>query len=328
MTTSEGPFGLVDAGISGTYASIRTYSNYAEAWCLWSAQDSTPREVQAILPAFSILRPSSRGDSASVCQHLLRGCMTLKLIQSISVDENPDFAVTSALWLPVQAYYAVHGFGMAFLAALNGASDLPRTHGAFMRAAGQSIVRDLLPSPFSAVLQDGYQRYQYLRPELVNIGDDRGYIGSGFNLQGLNATARDAHIAQCLDTTRRRLIEEKLAKERARMRRKGKRRGILRRERQIEIARSVAPTTVLDYLYRARIKSNYEDPTMYSDRSEDAETLLALVRNTQKLTVMLCAFVVEALWRTIDESAKNRLDEMRAFEELKHDISNSIDGIR
>ena len=40
MTISEGTFGsvddLFDAGISGTYASIRTYSNYAEAWGLWS----------------------------------------------------------------------------------------------------------------------------------------------------------------------------------------------------------------------------------------------------------------------------------------------------
>ena len=116
-------------------------------------------------------------------------------------------------------------------------------------------------------------------------------------------------------------------KERAKARRKGKRRGILRRERQIEIARSVAPTTVLDYLYRARIKSNYEDPTMYSERPEDAAALLALVRNTQKLTVMLCAFVVAALRRTIDEPAQNRLVEMSVFEELQPDLSNSIDGM-
>ena len=331
MTISEGTFGsvddLFDAGISGTYASIRTYSNYAEAWCLWSDKDSTPSEAQARLPAFSTLRPFSRRDFESVRPHLLRGCMTLKLMHSISVDENPDLAITSALWLPVQAYYAVHGFGMAFLVAKNGANNLPLTHGAFMRTAGQSLVRDLLPSPFSAVLQDGYRGYQYLRPELVNVDDDRDYIGSGFNLQGLNATTRDAHIAQCLDTTRRRLIDEKLVKERAKARRKGKLRGILRRERQIEIARSVAPTTVLDYLYRARIKSNYEDPTMYSESPEDAAALLALVRNTQKLTVMLCAFVVAALRRTIDEPAQNQLVEMSVFKELQPDLSNSIDGM-
>ena len=331
MTNSDGPFGSVDARfdteLSGTYASIRTYSNYAEAWCLWSDEDATPSEAQARLSVFSTLRPSSRGDFELVRQHLLRGCMTLKLMHSISVEENPDFAITSALWLPVQAYYAVHGFGMAFMAAKNGASNLPRTHGAFMRTAWPSFVRDLLPSPFSAAFQDGYQGFHCLRPELVNIGDDREYIGSGFNLQGLNATTRDAHIAQCLDTTRRRLIDEKVVKERAKVRKKGKRHGILRRERQIEIAQSVAPTTVLDYLYRARIKSNYEDTTMFSECPEDAAALLALVRNTQILTVMLCGFVTEALWQAIDESDKNRLVEIRVFEELRPNLSDSIGGI-
>ena len=116
MTISEGTFGSLDdrfdAGLSGTYASIRTYSNYAEAWRLWSDKDSTPSEAQARLPTFSMLRPFSRCDFESVRQHLLRGCMTLKLMHSISVDENPDLAITSALWLPVQAYYAVHGFGV------------------------------------------------------------------------------------------------------------------------------------------------------------------------------------------------------------------------
>ena len=67
--------------------------------------------------------------------------------------------------------------------------------------------------------------------------------------------------------------------------------------------------------------------SMYSECPEDAAALLALVRNTQKLTVMLCAFVVAALRRTIDEPAQNRLVEMSVFEELQPDLSNSIDGM-
>ena len=316
-----------DNGISGTDASIRTYSNYSEAWCLWTDNDATPHEVQSRLPKFSELRPSLHGEFAPVKQHVLRGCMTLKLMQSISVDANPDLALTSALWLPVQAYYAVHGFGMALLAAKDGASNLPRTHGAFMRAAGQSIAVNLLPSPFSAALREGYQGFQYLQPKLVNIGDNREYIGSGFNLQSLNATTRDAHLAQCLDTTRRRLIDEKMVKERTKVRKKGNRHGVLRRERQIEIAQGVAPTTVLDYLYRTRMKSNYEDPTMFSEQSDAAAGLLTLVRNTQRLTTMLCGFMIEALWQAIDESDKNRLLEMRAFEQVRPELTSAIGGI-
>lgn len=303
------PFNFLDSGISDTQAAIRTYSNYSAAWCLWTQTDFTPYEAQSRLEAFSQLQPSSHYDRGSVRQHLLRGNLTLKLIQDIPVEERPDFAMTSALWLPVQAYYAVHGFGMAFLSAKYGANNLPRTHGAFMREAAERIVRHLLPSPFSAILQNGHKGSRNLHPALINISDDRMYIGSGLNIERPNATTRDAHIVQCLDTTRRRLIAAKLEKERTKARKPGKRCGVLRRQKKNEIADSIAPTTVLDYLYRARIKSNYQDPTMYHEGSDDADAMLELVRNIQKLATMLCAFLAASLWRTIDQTAKSQFGE-------------------
>ena len=154
------PSDLLDSGISNTRAAIRTYSNYSAAWCLWTEENYTPMEAQARLKAFSQLRPSSHCNQRAVRRHLLRGNLTLRLIQEIPVSERPDFAMTSALWLPVQTYYAVHGFGMAFLAAKSGADNLPQTHGAFMREAANRIVRDFLPSPFSAVTSEWLQRVQ------------------------------------------------------------------------------------------------------------------------------------------------------------------------
>ena len=300
---------FVDSGVSDTRAAIKTYSNYSAAWCLWTKKNCTPKDAQSRLKSFSKLQPSSECDLGSVRQHLVRGNLTLKLIQDVSVDKNPDFAITSALWLPVQTYYAVHGFGMAFLAAKKGANSLPQSHGAFMRESAECIVRHLLPSPFSAVLQDGYKGYKYLQPALINICDDRKYIGSGLNLEYPNEKTRDAHIAQCLDTTRRRLVDAKLKIERTKVRKQGKS-GFLRKERRIEIARNVAPTTVFDYLYRVRIKSNYEDPTMYQNGSADADAVLELVRNTQELSMTLCALLAGILWRIINKSAKNQLKEV------------------
>ena len=298
---------LLDSDISDTQAAIKTYANYSEAWCLWPHGHLSAREAQSQLEGFSRLRPSQHCDPKTMRQHLLRGYLTLKLIQEIPVDEKPDFGMISALWLPVQTYYAVHGFGMAFLASKRGASSLPNTHGAFMRSASEHIVRPLFPSPFSAVLSGGYKGNQYLEPELINIRDDRMYIGSGMNLARPTAETRDAHIAQCLDTTRRRLTREKLERERAKARKPGKKRGVLKKQQAIGIAQNVPPTTVFDYLYRTRIKSNYEDPTMYHESSDDAYELLQLVRSTQKLASTLCAFLAAALWRTIDKSTKEEL---------------------
>ena len=314
---------LQDSAISDTLAALKTYSNYSTAWCLWDNPQLSPLEAQSQLEGFSQLRPS-RLNLTSVRQHLLRGYLTLKLIQDIQVDDRPDFAMTSALWLPVQTYYAVHGFGMAFLAAKHGTNNLPQTHAAFLRTVTDKIVREVFPSPFSAILQNGYKSNPYLEPELINIRDDRIWIDSGFNLAQPNEIARDAHIAQCLDTTRRRLVTERLEKERRKARKPGKKHGVLRRERQIGIARSVPPTTIFDYLYRARIKSNYEDPTMYHEGSSDADELLQLVRSTQILTDMVCAFLAASLWRIADEPAKQELSKEINMNELLQNIGNRV----
>ena len=300
-------FASSDSDISATRAAIRTYANCSAAWCLWTDEASTPRRAQVQLNAFSQLQPSSHCDIDLVKQHLIRGNLTLKLIEEISIEEKPDFAMVSALWLPVQAYYAVHGFGMACLAAKRGNANMPRTHHAFMREAAESIIRHLFPSPFSAMIHNGYSGYKHLRPDLINIPDDRAYIGSGHNLEHPTSVTRDAHIAQCLNTTRRRLVDEKIRRERAKTRKPGTRHGVLRREKQIEIARSVPPTTILDYLYRVRIKSNYEDPMMFHEGSDEADELLEFVRNTKKLASILCTFLTTILWRTLKESEKDEV---------------------
>ena len=300
---------VLNSEISDTQAAIRTYSNYSAAWCLWTQTDCTPYEAQSRLKAFSQLQPSSRYNHQSVRQHLLRGNLTLKLIQGIPIDERPDFAMISALWLSVQAYYAVHGFGMAFLSAKYGVNNLPKTHGAFMREAAERIVRHLFPSPFSAMLKNGYKGCKDAQPELINISDDRMFIESGFNIERPNEKTRDAHIAQCLNTTRQRLIESKLKQERKKAKKPEKIRGILKKQKKIDIAHSITSTTILDYLYRARIKSNYEDPIMYHEGSNDADAMLDLVRNTQKLTMMLCAFLVAILWQIIDTTDRDKFRE-------------------
>lgn len=297
-----------DSEMSDSRAAIRTYSNYSAAWCLRAYEECSPRVAQMQLGAFSQLQPSPQCDRELVRQHLIRGNLTLKLIEGISVDERPDFAMVSALWLPVQAYYAIHGFGMACLAAKHGSINLPQTHQAFMRQAADSIVQHHFPTPFSAVLRAGYKGYRHLEPALINIPDDRLAIGSGHNLERPNQMTRDAHIAQCLDTTRRRLIYEKTQKERRRVRKPGKKYGVLNKEKHIHIAQNIPPTTILDYLYRVRIKSNYEDPTMFHEGSAEADELLEFVRNTKQLALTLCTLLAAILYQTLSEPDRKEIE--------------------
>ena len=299
---------LSERRISESKAAIKTYSNYNRAWCLRTSQEHSLGEEQARLDAFQKLKPSPHCDREAVKRHFRRGILTLRLMQQIRVDEMPEFAMASALWLPVQAYYAVHGFGLAFLAATGSGASMPKTHGAFMKVAEERIVSRLFPPPFSAVLRGGFDGWKHLPGDLTGIPDRRADIRSGINLERPDDATREAHIAQCLDTTRRRRIERKLANGRTKTRKSGKRKARLSGEKQVGIANSVGPTTVFDYLYRVRIKSNYEDTTMYQEDSEHADTLIELVKSTQELAKTVSVLLTNALWQSVESSARDEVD--------------------
>ena len=132
--------------ISSGIAEIRTYSNYNEAWTIQVPFDNSPFHAQSKLPGFQKLQPSRKCDVDEVKRHLTRGKLTLNLIQHIDVLGNPDFARVSAMWLPVQAYYAVNGFGLAVLAARKGPDELPKTHSAFLSEIASNYVQGSSPS--------------------------------------------------------------------------------------------------------------------------------------------------------------------------------------
>ena len=79
------------------------------------------------------------------------------------------------------------------------------------------------------------------------------------------------------------------------------------------------PTTVLNYLYRSRIKSNYEDVTMYQESDDHSHLVLELVESTQQLATTLCSLLLAILWQVIDKSTRCLLekdDDLKAL--LQH----------
>ena len=200
--------------IASGIAEIRTYLNYSRAWGMRVPFGNSPLHVQSKLPRFQKLQPSKGYDVDEVKRHLTRGKLTLDLIGRILVNENPDFARVSALWLPVQTYYAVNGFGLALLAARKGPDALPKTHRAFLSEAASNFLQSHFPKPYSAMLKGGYKNFKHLQPEYVNIRDVRVPIRSGFNLESPDPISGDDHIVQCLNTTRRKEIDRRLGEVR------------------------------------------------------------------------------------------------------------------
>ena len=78
--------------------------------------------------------------------------------------------------------------------------------------------------------------------------------------------------------------------------------------RQRELAKTVNPTTVFDYLYRVRKKSNYEDVAMFQERRNGEAWLLDLARSLQELAIAICSLIFNALWRVLDDSGRSMVN--------------------
>ena len=297
--------GTANTPISQTEAALRTYSNYNRAWCLWPPQES-PTAAQSRLSALNKVRRASEFDVDLVERHLLRGALTLKAINAVHVTQDSEFAIVSALWLPVQVYYAAHALGTAYLAAHMPENPL-RTHTSFMGGISD-VVRRLFPSPASAVLRDGYHGCQYMEPQWSNIEPDFSQIGSGTNLRHPTLETRGSHVAQCLSTTRERVVQKAMTKARTKKRKEsGSPRARLLRREQVRVASRVRPTTVFEYLYRARLKSNYEDPAMYGLARSGPNLMLDFVSTTQNLAQLLCRLLVPLLERSLGRCGRQEI---------------------
>ena len=297
-------------------AEIKTYSVYNNAWCIRKSSEDSVSNAQLRLDHFQRLQPTPPIDFEIVLRHLRRGLLTLELMQLIPVDDWPELAMASTLWLPVQTYYAAHGLGLSFLAAIGGSASLPKSHGGFLKVAREAIVERLLPEPFSAVLDGGYRGWKNLPGNVAGIPHSTIQITPGLNIRSPSEDSRDSNVAQCLNTTRAKLINEKLNRARAKACKPGKMRGRLSKDQQLGIALSVAPTTVFDYLYRARRKSNYEDVTMFQENSDHADTLLDLAKSTLELAEVICQLLANSLWRVLDDPARKIISSQTNFDSI------------
>ena len=122
------PFDFQDA----PYA-LQTYYCYVRAWvekitklygqsttCLYNIKDEMmeSKTIQKI--------QGGRTLDKDLVAAYTRGKLTLKAMETFPIKDNRDLAPTANLWLPVQAYYAVHGVGLATMISLG--QESPKDH--------------------------------------------------------------------------------------------------------------------------------------------------------------------------------------------------------
>lgn len=259
---STQPAALLDMQ-NAPYA-LQTYYGYVRAWTekidqLYSRKADYNDLRSAVLQVRNVEKlQDGVMPSQKMISSYSRGKLTLKAMASFPINENKQLASTANLWLPVQAYYAIHGAGLAAMISL-GQSE-PKDHRAF-RASFSDLSSHYLPSPFNAQCSS--------EPTTQNLifkclkATPREVITYNSLSNPRYSDNLDCALGKCLSTTRNKFLEEQFDKARRKgIDKKRKRRNLSTQEKN-DISTKLHSTSLIDFLYRMRVRSNYDDPDMY-----------------------------------------------------------------
>ena len=71
------------------------------------------------------------------------------------------------------------------------------------------------------------------------------------------------------------------------------------------MANSMHDTTILDYLYRVRLRSNYEDVEMFVFDENTGSTIIQFVVDTQAVVSHVCALLEAVICKATEPSVRD-----------------------
>lgn len=242
--------------------SAQTYLNYLRAYrrccdSLGYADQLSLVTRQKQLPWFSkACRVLRRPDDLR--PYLFRGWLTLEFMQAVPLTESSAPVLGAAMWLPIQAYYACHGVGLAAACAI-GCPPAETTHACFSRVVSANMIASgALLYPFNCRCCGDPTAGRCETYVDMDITADE--VATVSNLLRRDLSLEDAVllVAKSLRTTRRKELLRLQREERERKNRK-RLSGDMRRA----ICQRLVATTCVDLLRRMRLRANYQDPHVF-----------------------------------------------------------------
>lgn len=291
----------------------RTFTTYLGYWVSLAehiqenyGDDVAPGVLEDLNRRRSFIRMASRSkpndDTAMLMRSLLLNGWTSEL--RLHLIEAGD---TGRLWLanhgaPVDSYYATSRHASAFLLLHDGSA--PATHRGLLNSVAALVTGPrLLPPPWDL-------HCARMRPQPC-YGGFPSPPGPCSNLA--TTVDRYARTAMMLRTTRDRGVDKKVEETKQRLKRRRAPNGEYQRQDQ-----TLTATTVFDFAWRMRTRSNYGDPAMYyvgTLHAARSEAYAAAVRAWNTATM----FLFEAL---IAQRARGLLEDTAV-----HFISRDRSGL-
>ncbi|HDR05309.1 MAG TPA: hypothetical protein ENN84_08725 [Candidatus Marinimicrobia bacterium] len=303
---------------------LQTYYGYVKAWAekiveIHGCPSKCFKHIEAKMAELKSIQKIQGGRSLDkkIVAAFTRGGLTLKAMEYFPIQENEDLAPIANLWLPVQAYYAVHGFGLAAMFALG--RDIPKDHRSF-RAVFSEMSKKYFPAPLNAQCWGGPTDQQF---EFLNLDATIEKVKLQSNLSNPRyADNLDCLLGKCLSTTRKRFLEALFDMERHKGVRRDKKRRNLSRGKKQNIVENLHATSVADFLYRMRIRSNYDDPDIHllasSQETSEAVKYYQELLFLTKFTAHPLRFIIQKKigskqWESLQKSlSRNRKSGVRS----------------
>lgn len=206
------------------------------------------------------------------------------LFQNKSIIENTgqSFAMQ---WAFPQAYYSTFGSVLAHFKALGYTQE---SHSAVMKNFSNLVEQNKLPLSICFYCTGGKKELKY-----VNIVKPKDI--SSLDFDETNIKTIDNQICQFLKATREIKLDEK-APDFKFKNAKGQRRKNLSPTMWLEVSKSIGHTTIMDLLYRKRIKANYQDiDTFSSSHFKGLEVLANLCVIVSRLNLINETYIAKAI---------------------------------
>lgn len=182
----------------------------------------------------------------------------LNLNKLILENTNNSFMVQ---WGIPQTYYSIFTSLLSFYKSMGYPQE---SHTSVLRRYGDLVQEGKFPESMSMYLTGTKKDKTF-----VNIEKPKGLRTLEFNIR--NEESIDNKICQLLNSTR----EFKLSESGKDYKKNSKTKVKKLNETQLrEVSKNVGNTTILDFLYRKRIKSNYQDTDTFTSELLDGKTII------------------------------------------------------
>jgi hypothetical protein len=261
------------------------------------------------LPRFKIIKKSSISEVAKLKKFLCNGWTTESLLKQNASSFEGEALNHSLVWAFPQAYYSVYAVTLAYFDASGFTNN--KTHSNIIKKFGDELGDGNYPESISFYASGGIDRKRKFK------NCQKTTLPSSLYQDNSNPVVVNSHIASLLDSTRQYDLKDRLKKQRHKTK-SGKPKKKFTDEEYDKASSQEGYTSILSFLYRKRVKSNYHDIDSFLSSQIEADTIFASI-----LSVVDClhavheAYIIKAIGKKEYSTILDALPSKKSTEQAR-----------